>query len=289
MNSRIVLALAVSAGMALLVTGVFYQIAMRGKSAATEEVSVTEVVVAVKDLEIGSQILATDLRMEKWPTNALPQDAFTNIEEVVERAPLSRILAEEPVLDRRLAARGSGYGLSGKVPEGMRAMAIRVDDVNSVSGFVLPDAKVDVLVTGTPTDAPESGQVTRTILNKVQVLTAGENLEPDASGKPQRVATVTLLLEPDQVELVTLAQLRGKIQLALRNAKDDEIAETDGVNERELYSGRKTRTVAAARHPQAPVAMAAPLPPPAPPEVEVQVIRGDKISVQTFQDQGAWN
>lgn len=287
MNSRIVLALAVSAGMALLVTGVFYQIAMRGRTAEAADAGSVEVVVAVKDLEVGSIITAADLRVEEWPQNRVAPDVYTAIEEVVERAPVSRILADEPVLERRLAPKGAGYGLSTKVPEGMRAMSIRVDDVNGVAGFVLPEASVDVLVTGTPTDDSSAGQRTRTILSNVRVLSAGEHLTPDASGRPQRVPVVTLLLSPEQAEMVTLAQLRGKIQLVLRNAKDEQIAETRGVSESELYGSGPPRPVRP--HPQAPVALAAPIPPPAPPEVEVQIIRGNKIEVQSFGDAEAYN
>ena len=288
MNSRIVLAIAVSAGMALLVTGVFYQIAMRGRSGEGSDQGVSEIVVAVRDLEVGSIIGVSDLRMEEWPASRTPQDSYASVEDVLERAPVSRILADEPILERRLAPKGAGYGLSPKVPEGMRAMSIRVDDVNGVAGFVLPEARVDVLVTGTPTDNASAGQTTRTILSNVRVLSAGEHLTPDASGRPQRVPVVTLLLSPEQAEMVTLAQLRGKIQLVLRNAKDQEIAQTRGVSERELYGGKPPQP-ASRPHPQAPVALAAPPPPPIPPEIEVQMIRGNKISVQTFGAEGSSN
>ena len=281
MNSRIVLAIALSAGMALLVTGVFYRVAVGGDSPAAEPLGMTEIVVAVKDLEVGSQIQVDDLRLQEWPTGNVPEGALTTLDQAIERSPMALVLADEPVLERRLAPAGSGFGLSPKVPEGMRAMSVRVDDVSGLAGFVMPEAKVDVLITGTPSSSNASGQMTRTILSNVRVLSAGEHLTPDASGRPQKVPVVTLLLAPDQAEMVTLAQSRGRIQLVLRNAKDEEIAQTEGVTESELYGGK--RPVQEPRpHPQAPVAFVAPAPPP-PPEVQVQMIRGDKISVQTFE------
>ena len=159
----------------------------------------SEVVTAAKDLEVGAEIQAGDLRVEPWPAGKLPEGAHQDIELVIGRVPVSRILAQEPVLDRRLAAPGAGVGLATKVPDGMRAMSIRVDDVNGVAGFVVPEARVDVLITGDPQGDPSNGRMTKTILGNVRVLSAGEHLAPDATGRPQRVPVVTLLLTPTMV------------------------------------------------------------------------------------------
>ena len=278
MNSRFVLALVISAGMALLVTGIFYQITMRGGESPAETPT-TEVVTASKDLEIGARITAGDLRVEPWPANLLPEGSFLEPEQVIDRTPLSTILAGEPILERRLAAPGSGVGLAPKVPEGMRALSVRVDDVIGVAGFVLPEARIDLLITGLPPSSPEAGQMTKTILGNIRVLSAGEHLAPDASGRPQKAAVVTLLLTPQQAELVTLAQTHGRIQLVLRNAKDDQVAETDGVRERDLF-GIPVRASGAPR-PSPPAAVATVEPPP-PPPVSVEIIKGNRISVQEF-------
>ena len=127
MNSRIVTALAISAGLALVITGVFYQVALRDASA--REAPMSEVVTAAKDLEVGSEIQPSDLRVEPWPSGKLPEGAHQDIELVISRVLVSHILAQEPVLVRRLAAPGAGVGLATKVPDGMRVMSIRVDDV----------------------------------------------------------------------------------------------------------------------------------------------------------------
>lgn len=278
MNSRIVTALAVSAGLALVITGIFYYVALR--DAGGRAVPMSEVITAVKDLEVGSEIQPGDLRAEPWPSAQLPEGSYQDIELVIGRVPVSRILAQEPVLDRRLAAPGAGVGLATKVPDGMRAMSIRVDDVNGVAGFVMPEARVDVLITGVPQDNPESGKMTRTILGNVRVLSAGEHLAPDSSGRPQRVPVVTLLLTPEQSEMVTLAQTQGRIQLVLRNGKDEEVAETTGVNEKDLFgSAPKTINVSKPAPRLIPVAA----PPPPPPPIQIEVLRGKELSTQTFE------
>jgi len=280
MNSRIITALAISAGLALVITGVFYQVALR--DAAGEETPMSEVVMAAKDLEIGSEIQPGDLRVEPWPTGKLPEGAHQDIELVIGRVPVSRILAQEPVLDRRLAAPGAGVGLATKVPDGMRAMSIRVDDVNGVAGFVMPEARVDVLITGVPQDNPQSGRMTKTILGNVRVLSAGEHLTPDSTGRPQRVPVVTLLLTPEQAEMVTLAQTQGRIQLVLRNGKDEEVADTTGVNENDLF-GSAPKTINVSKPAPRTASVAAAPPPPPPPPVQIEVFRGKELSTQSFE------
>lgn len=279
MNSRIVTALAISAGLALVITGIFYYVALR--DAGSKVMPMTEVITAVKDLEVGSEIQPGDLRVEPWPAAKLPEGAYQEIELVIGRVPTSRILSQEPILDRRLAAPGAGVGFATKVPDGMRAMSVRVDDVNGVAGFVMPEARVDVLITGEPQDNPQGGRMTRTILGNVRVLSAGEHLAPDSTGRPQRVPVVTLLLTPEQSEMVTLAQTRGRIQLVLRNGKDDEVAETSGVNENDLF-GSAPQTINVSRPAARPAIVAAPAPPP-PPPVQIEVLRGKELSTQTFE------
>ena len=282
MNRRFVLALGISATMALLVSAVFYQIAVRGRSGPSEPSGTREIVVATRDLDIGATVGPTDLRLEQWPANRVPEDGFMELDEVVEGVPVARILAGEPVMRRRLAPPGSGVGLSPRVPLGMRAISVRVDDVSGLAGFVLPEAQVDVLVTGTPLASPESGRMTRTILSKVRVISAGENLEPDATGKPQRVAVVTLLVSPEQAELLTLAATQGRLQLVLRNMRDEEVVETRGVRERQMFAmdWEPPRAEGSPRpQPAATLALPAAAPPP---PIQVEVIRGTARSVESF-------
>jgi pilus assembly protein CpaB len=138
MNPRMMLALAVSAGMALIVAGVFYQITVRDQANPAEELALQEVVVAARELNTGATIEIADLRVEMWPSTKIPSDAFFEIDGLAGRVPINKILADEPLVGRRLAEPGSGFGLAPKVPPGMRAMSVRVNDVIGVSGFVLP-------------------------------------------------------------------------------------------------------------------------------------------------------
>jgi len=281
MNPRVMLALAVSAGMALVVSAVFYQIAVRERGDPVEEVALQEVIVAAKELNIGATIGVADVRAEMWPSSKVPSDAFFEIDEVVGRVPINKILADEPVAGRRLAAPGSGFGLAPKVPTGMRAMSVRVNDVIGVSGFVLPEARVDVLVTGMPRGNESGGQMTKTILGNVRVISAGENLEPDASGRPQRVTVVTLLVTPHQAELLTLASAQGRLQLVLRNSSDDEVNDTEGVREPEIFQAETEMPEPPKRSPFRRTLARVP-PPPPPPPVQLEIIRGNQRSTQAF-------
>ena len=284
MNPRVVLALAVSAGMALIVSGIFYQIAVRDDGNSTEEVTLREIVVAARQLNIGAIIASDDLRAEMWPSSTIPSDSFFEMDEVIGRVPINKILADEPIVGRRLAAAGSGFGLAPKVPTGMRAMSVRVNDVIGVSGFVLPEARVDVLVTGLPRGQESGGQMTKTILGNVRVISAGENLEPDASGRPQRVTVVTLLLTPRQAELLTLATSQGRLQLVLRNSRDDEVTDTDDVREPEIFRSKTEEPVLAPRRRPRPRTIARVIAaPPPPPPIQIEVIRGNQRSTQSFE------
>jgi pilus assembly protein CpaB len=263
MNPRILLALGVSAGMALLVSAIFYQIAVRERE-PTEDTATKEVVIAARDLNVGSIIADDDLRVEMWPANKLADDVFIKLDEMIGRVPINKILSDEPIPGRRLADVGSGFGLAPKVTPGLRAMSVRVNDVIGISGFVLPEARVDVLVTGVPRGHEGGGTMTKTILSNMRVISAGQNLEPDASGKPERVAVVTLLVSPEQAELLTLAASQGRLQLVLRNSSDQEVTEIDGVREPEVFAGK----------------IEPPTPPP--PPIQLEVIRGNSRSIQEF-------
>lgn len=278
MNQRFLLALGLSAGLALVVAMVFYNMVDPSGSADGGPTQEREIVVAVNDLEIGGIIQASDLRVIKWPADMTPEGAYSSPEEIVERVPSSSILANEPITDRRLAPPGSGFGLAPKVPPGMRAITVRVDDVSSVAGFVLPEMRVDVLVTGQPTAQQHSGQMTRTILSNVKVIGAGEQLEPDTSGRAQRVSTVTFLVNPDQAEMLTLASTKGRLRLVLRNARDDEIAETKGIFENEIFLPGWTPQPAPTRVAQTASIAPRQLPPPPLPPPAIEVYRGAERS-----------
>ena len=131
------------------------------------------------------------------------------------------VAAKQPLLARDLAAPGSGFGLSGKIPEGMRATAIRSNEIVGVAGFLFPGSHVDVIATY----ASSSGTITNTVLQDVEVISTGTSIEPDPQGKPQTVNVVTLLLTPEDSQKILLASSQGTIQFVLRSGIDRKIAD----------------------------------------------------------------
>ncbi len=279
MDRRFLTVLVVSLVFALVVSAMFYQFTSRGpsrpKAGPSDE---RDVVIAARALGVGATIKAADIKTVKIPAAALPKNGFTNPRDVLDRPVASPILADEPILEGRLAAKGSGVGLAPVIPVGMRAVAVKVNEVAGVSGFVLPGMRVDVLVTGHPPD--NSGVYTTTCLQDILVLSAGTVIQPDAKGQAIPAPTVTLLVSPEQAETLTLASSEGRIQLVLRNGGDNAIAKTSGHDLRDLYGVRTVRTDAPPKKPRRIEAVAVHAGAPAP--EQVIVIRGTKKSVETI-------
>lgn len=297
MDRKLLTVLGVSLVFALVVSSIFYQLSSRSagpKRADAQDLK--DVVVAAKALDVGTTVKAEDIKLVKIPASAFPKGGFSKPEDVVDRPVTASILLEEPVVDGRLAQRGSGVGLAPVIPVGMRAVTVRVNDVVGVAGFVLPGMRVDVLITGDP---PGSGQrVTRTVLQNILVLSAGKTIQTDATGKPVDAPSVTLQVTPAQAEVLTLAGNTGRIQLVLRNGSDQNIEKTAGSNLANLYGGKiksdgsfttggESEDLAdQPRRPVRPrpvVAMAPPPtpPPPAPVVDQIVTIRGTDRKVET--------
>jgi pilus assembly protein CpaB len=147
---------------------------------------------------------------------------LTRTQDAEGRAVIAPLVANEMILESKLAPKEAGAGLQATIPEGMRALSVAVNDVIGVAGFVIPGTSVDVLVTGQIPGATQNGaqNVTRTILEDVRVLAAGQKIEQDRDGKPQTVPVVTLLVSPKDAATLTMASTMGKIQLVLRNTID---------------------------------------------------------------------
>lgn len=290
MDRRFLMVLGVSLVFALVVSGIFYQITARagsGAPAKIQPVETKDVVLAAKALGVGVTVKREDLKLSKIPQDSFPKGAISKVEEVIDRSVMSNILLDEPVIEGRLAARGSGLGLAPIIPVGMRAVSVRVNDVAGVAGFVMPGMRVDVLVTGRPPAG--DGTVTTTCLQNILVLSAGQTMQPDSRGQAMPAPTVTLLGTPEQSEILTLANQEGHIQLILRNSSDQTIEKTPGRDVAELYGirGRSSRNQgerslrSAPRVQSVAVPKAAPPPPPPPPPPQVIVIRGNQRTVET--------
>ncbi len=294
MDRRFLTVLGVSLVFALVVSSVFYQMTSRGNAAKRVETTDTkDVVIATRPLGVGWMIKPQDVKIDKVPGDAFPKGAFSKVEDVLDRPVISNVLLDEPILDGRLAAKGSGLGLAPTIPVGMRAVTVRVNDVAGIAGFVLPGMKVDVLVTGHPPSGDST--MTTTCLQNMLVLSAGTTMTPDPRGQTINAPTVTLLVDPEQAETLTLASSEGRIQLVLRNSSDQTIEKTSGRFVSELYgSARKPaapaapvaaprparQVVASAPAPPPPPMIAAPAPPP-PPD-QIVVIRGTTRTVEVM-------
>ncbi|HSR09542.1 MAG TPA: Flp pilus assembly protein CpaB [Bryobacteraceae bacterium] len=288
MDRRFITVLGVSLVFALVVSSVFYQMTARSSSPSkrVESTDLKDVVVTARPLGVGVMVKPADVKVVKIASSAFPKGAFSKVEDVLDRPVISNILLEEPILEGRLAAKGSGLGLAPTIPVGMRAVTVRVNDVASVSGFVLPGMRVDVLVTGRPPSA--DGDMTTTVLQNMLVLSAGTTIQPDARGQAIQAPTVTLLATPQQSETLTLAGNEGRLQLVLRNSSDQNVEATTGRYINELYGA--PRKVAAAPStaphpaPRPIVIAAAPKPPPPPPPAldQIVVIRGTTKTVETM-------
>jgi pilus assembly protein CpaB len=161
--------------------------------------------------------------MEDWPSDVPLPGSFSKKEEVLGHPLIHSLGAKEPIVKRDLGLEGSGIGLATKIPPGMRATAIKSNEIVGVAGFLYPGSHVDVLCTITlPNNA---GTLTQTVLQDVEVLTAGQTIEPDPQGKPQQVDVVTLLLTPADSQKIQLATTQGVIQFVLRNGTDTKMAE----------------------------------------------------------------
>lgn len=284
MDRRFLTVLGVSLLFALVISSVFYQMTARaGGAKKAEPTDLKDVVVAARPLSVGTTVKPADIKLGKVPSAAFPKGAFSKAEEVIDRPVISNVLIDEPVLEGRLAARGSGLGLAPIIPVGMRAVTVRVNDVSGISGFVLPGMRVDVLVTGRPPNG--DGTITTTCLQNMVVLSAGTAIQADARGNAIQAAAVTLLATPDQAETLTLANNEGRIQLVLRNGSDQGIEKTSGRDVGELYGVRaahkKPPSDAPPPRPRAqPVAVVAAPPPPPPPPDQIVVIRGTTKTVE---------
>lgn len=287
MDRRFLTVLAVSLLFALVISGVFYQMTSRsGNPKKVEANDFKDVVVAAKPMGVGVTVKPSDIRIAKVPAASFPKGAFSRPEAVIDRPVTSNIIMDEPILEGRLAARGSGLGLAPIIPVGMRAVAVRVNDVAGVAGFVLPGMRVDVLVTGRPPDM--TGTITTTCLQNILVLSAGTTMQADSRGQAIQAPTVTVLVSPEQAETLTLANSEGHIQLVLRNGSDQTIEKTPGRELAELYGVRPAKPQPREGPPPAPrVQLRMPsytpaqtLPPPAPAD-QIIVIRGVTKSVET--------
>jgi pilus assembly protein CpaB len=287
MRNRIfaVLALAVLAGGGLAY-GTYNVI--NAQPVKTVNAPTQAVVVAAADLPLGSELKKEDLSVVNFPVGAAPEGSFAKPQDLIGRGLIVSMVKNEPFLNAKLASKEAGAGLPPVIPEGMRAVSVRVNEVIGVAGYVLPGTRVDVVATASPNGSPQDA-TSKVILSNVQVLTAGTRMEQDQEkGKPMQVTVVTLLVYPEQSERLALASTEGKIQLALRNPLDQGAPETPGMKQAVLLGSVKAAPVKQVASnntgrkaaPGKPVTQEAPAAAPLP---TVEIIRGDKRSAEVIK------
>jgi pilus assembly protein CpaB len=284
MRSRIfaVLAIAILAGGGLAYGTYNF---MQNQPAKQVSTPTQPIVVAAADLQLGAEVKKEDLAVVQFPAGKVPEGTFARVDEVVGRGLIVPIVKNEPILKAKLASKEAGSGLPPVIPEGMRAVSVRVNEIIGVAGYVLPGNRVDVVATASPTDA-RADTTSKVVLSNVQVLTAGTRMEQNGDqSKPVQVTVVTLLVYPEQAERLALASTEGKIQLALRNPLDQGAPATPGIKTSGLMGSvpaAKVQQNAGMSRPRAaqPVTQTVPAAAPMP---TVEMIRGDKRATEVIR------
>ena len=295
MNRRfvavLIFAFVVASGASLLL----YRL-MSNRSQTTKAApSMTKIVVAARDLELGTVLKEEDLKLADWP-GEVPLGASARTQDLVGRGVINKIFSKEPVLEVRLAPKGAGGGFAAIIPKGMRAVAVPVNEVVGVAGFVVPGMHVDVLISGSPPESPQAlGTLTKTLLQNIEVLSSGQDFKKDPEGKPITVQVVNLLVTPEQAEQLSLASHQTTIQLVLRNPLDRDVTNTPGTAVASLFTGTKydVKTMwgkgggEARPKPAVKQAAALPLLPPPPPKKEepyvMEIISGNNRKEAKFE------
>ncbi len=272
------LLVAMLAGLAAVVLGVRW---LQAKSASGG----SGIAVAAVELQLGSRIAPETIRLVEWPSGSIPNGAFTDLAKLDGRVALTGIQPGEPILESRLAPEGTKGGLSAVVPEGKRAITVRVNDVIGVAGFTLPGNYVDIMVNTENTGANRNNadqMISKIVLERILVLAVAQEANRDET-KPKVVNAVTLEVTPEQAERLDLARSVGNLSLVLRNQIDSNPTDTAGITKAMLLRTSVEAPAApqsARPKPAAPSRAAkprteTPAPAPAPKQqVCVEVIRG---------------
>jgi pilus assembly protein CpaB len=233
------------------------------------------IVLSARSLPVGAVVTERDVKTVSWPGDAVPSGYIRSIKDAIGRGVITPVAENEPLLEAKVSTKDAGGGLPIIIRDGMRAVSVRVDEIIGVAGFVIPGTRVDVMLTlDKGPDRPQA--ITKTLLQNVQTLAAGQSVTRDKEGKPQTVTVITFLLSPDDAELLALAAKEGRLQLALRNTLDTLRVSTVGARSDKLTPSSGAPTANRGR-PRAAVTA-----PRANPTV-VEGYRGGERTLTTFQ------
>ncbi len=262
--------------MAVVLAGIFTWLVFKRIRASMGHQTTVKIVAAVNELPAGVALSEKDVELMDWPNDVPITGTFDKIQDVVGHPLIRSMGAKEPIFHRDLGLEGSGVGLATKIPPGMRATAVRSNEIVGVAGFLYPGSHVDVMATiAMPNNG---GNLTQTVLQDVEVLTAGQTIEPDPQGKPQQVDVVTLVLTPEDSQKLQLASTQGTLQFILRNGTDKDV-------NKDLRAARLDQIVPMPK-PVAPVRTKSGKIVPARPQYVLEVIEGTKKTVHKFDESG---
>jgi pilus assembly protein CpaB len=270
-------------------------------NAKATSVKLVKVAVAASNLDLATTIQAEHVQMQSWPESVVPPDAIRDLSTVVGRVLTNRLVKGQLILESVLASRGSGQGLAALIPPNMRAVAVAVDDVVGVAGFIHPEDRVDVIVTMAAARRDQEEVAAKVVLQNVTVLTVGKEIEvkDNSRNKPMSVTVATLLVSPEDSEKLALAANKGKLLLSLRGRADSERTNTPGMVASVLLG--EARAEARSKPQPEPVAVVADAPVArrrvrsAPPErinelsnrtekkQTVEILRGDRFEQRKFE------
>lgn len=244
------------------------------------QVKMTQVAIAVADLSIGTQLKADLLGTMEWPEEKLPPGAITDVKALEGRVTAVNLTKGELIVADRLAPQGAAPGIAAAVPTEMRVMAVKVDDVSGLYGWLHPGDRVDVITTMEEPLNPagtERRLRAKIVLQNIQVKAVGEE-QSSRDAKPVKVPVVMLVVTPEQSERLALAA-KGQIQLTLRPVQDAREVDTTGVSPTDLFLEGEQPVKVASRHrssrPKASPVVASTAPKPEPEVVEI--LRGDRL------------
>jgi len=275
MQNRLKIALVIAVFFGLIAAyGIYNFLSRQQKETDSLRASNQDIVVAAQDIPPGTTL--NDEAIKKglikttpWPKSSIPAGAFSSPQQIVGKVNRVKIMANEPILESRLA--GEGAGLTVRLEAGKRAMAVRVDEIIGVSGFIVPDDRVDIILTTTPLGAAGDAKISKIVLQNKRVLSVAQSTE-QKDGKPQLARSITLEVTPEEAEKLSLISSEGQVAMALRGLGDDAETKTIGSNKRDLLA-----LASAPRKAGGGPAMPAP-----PDKYRVEVINGSNRTVVEF-------
>jgi pilus assembly protein CpaB len=234
-SSRSALVLTIALVMAAVASFGVYRVI--SNLSGRDDVAVVQSVVASRPIPLGTRLTTDHVKLVSWPADSPVPGAFASVEEVLNRGVITAVTENEPLTESKLAPLESGAGLPPSIPEGMRAISVKVNEVVGVAGFVVPGTRVDVMVTLSGGRSQQDDSLSRIVVSNVQVLTAGTRYDQEKAkeGDPIPSTVVTLLVSPADGERVALAATEGQIMLTLRNPMDVKPSETTGVRTSALF------------------------------------------------------